>query len=70
MNRYPHKVTHVSFRETRIDKFQFEGGACDCFERVRKVPEIIFAALHINGRLVATYENTEDLELDLGRFGP
>ena len=50
-NRYPHKVKHVSIRESFTDKFQFEGGARNAFEEVRKCPDIIFAALHVGGKL-------------------
>jgi hypothetical protein len=69
MTSFPHKVTHISFRESFTDKYQLEEGARRAFEECRS-PEIIFASLHIHGRLIATYENTEDLELDMGRFGP
>jgi hypothetical protein len=70
MTVYLHKVTHISFRESFTDKFETEAGARSSFDECRKSPAIIFASLHINSRLIATYENTDDLELDMGRFGP
>jgi hypothetical protein len=70
MTSYPHKVTHISIRESFTDKYESEAGARKSFEEVRKCPDIIFGALFIGGKLMATYENTEDLDLEMGRFGP
>ena len=67
---YPHKVTHVSIRESFTDKFALEADARKLFDECRATGTIVFASLHIGGKLIATYENTEDLDLDMGRFGP
>lgn len=67
------KVTSVSMTDAITDTYAFEADARQFFEECRKSDFIVFASLHIKDgnryRLVATYENTDDLTLDEGRFG-
>ncbi|MGX1364042.1 hypothetical protein [Bradyrhizobium elkanii] len=67
------KVTHVSMTEAYTDTYAFEADARKAFEECRKSDVIVFASLHIRDgrvyRLIATYENTDSLDLEMGRFG-
>jgi hypothetical protein len=62
------KVTHVSIREAFTDTFAFEADARKYFEECKAAGTIVFASLHIREgrvyRLVAVYNNLEDLELE------
>lgn len=67
------KVTHVSMTEAYTDTYAFEADARKAFKECRKSDVIVFASLHVRDgrvyRLIATYENTDSLDLEMGRFG-
>jgi hypothetical protein len=62
------KVTHVSLSEAYTDTFAFEADARKYFEECKEAQSIVFASLHIRHgrgyRMVALYNNLEDLELE------
>ncbi|WFU52254.1 hypothetical protein QA639_21335 [Bradyrhizobium pachyrhizi] len=62
-------LTTITMREVVVSRFRSDDEARSAFAEARNDQFVVLATLHLGETLAATYENTDDLDLSMGRFG-